>query len=369
LSCLNQLQELGGSSQIDEGFLWNGGKPRLSRARMLFLNDQTVDEKGVLGLYRSWREFDEYLILYRREALDSGDVSQKFVAVKCSKRGNDVYRRRVRARLGGLSLKKDVVFFHKKDRDRSTGVIFFTLTYDAKRCSLEEAWVNVGSDFNRWITGLREKYGQLSFHRTFEAYETGYPHVHGMIVFKDHRFSVFPVYKDGEEIWRIDEKAEFEKWHSFVDVRAVRTYSAVLRYLEKRILDGTDKAGNKDEGDFTLAMLWMFRKRSFSVSRDFQAVIKAKIDLIRTLHNSKLLGVLVGAKSLLSQKWYCLGVAGGGLLGLDGAIWACEVEKDVVTRLIDLGVLHEPRESKGSRFSGGNPYLMCGQAGWKYPHP
>jgi hypothetical protein len=41
---------------------------------------------------------------------------------------------------------KKTVFFNPKDRDQSkkTKALFFTLTYDTKRCSFDAAWKNIG---------------------------------------------------------------------------------------------------------------------------------------------------------------------------------------------------------------------------------
>jgi hypothetical protein len=215
-----------------------------------------------------------------------GDHSEtKTIAVKCAKRGNDVYRARVRKRLVWF-YGVDLEFFDKKDKVPKTKVLFFTLTIDPKRKSLEEAWETIGLDFNRWITGLRKAYGRISVLRTWEAQQNGYPHVHGILIFHDRDFEVWSQRRkeNGELVWRISEKPEFEAFPGFVDIRAIRNLATVIRYVEKRIMFGQEKdLKDQDPGDLTLALCWVFGKRSFSVSRDLQ---KAMSDLISNLHNS-----------------------------------------------------------------------------------
>jgi hypothetical protein len=261
-------------------FLYQNGKPRLYAARTWFLELQDKDLQGLLDYYRLWRETPEYLVLQKKTWM--GDHSEtKTIAVKCSKRGNDVYFHKVKRRLS-LFHKKDYEFFKPKDKDPRASVLFVTLTLDPKRITLKEAWETIGSEFNRWITGLRRKYGRIYALRTWEAMENGYPHVHSVLVFQDHAFQVWKQYKSGKTIWRIGPKEEFELWKGFTDVQAVKSYHEALSYLEKYILKDLSQEESPKQ-DLTLALCWIFRKRSFSVSRDLQKSIN---DLISNLHNS-----------------------------------------------------------------------------------
>lgn len=312
-------------SMTSHDFLYVRGKPRLSAVRSWFLDLGGMDFDGLKEFFREWRDFDEYLVLQRQVWL--GDrLERKTVAVKCSKRGNDVYRRRVERRLGRLRC-NDGEFFRDTDKEPRSRVLFVTLTWDPKLCSVHEAWERVSADFNRWITGLRMRYGRISVLRTWEAHQNGYPHVHAMLIFHDYEFRAW---KDlgvlhGHAIWRVEEKREFEHWHSWVDVRVARTFEAVVRYIGKRILYGTEKNQDEEHGDLTLALCWVFRKRSFSASKDLAKVL---VDLISALHNSK--GQVCLDGGFVRVTWVVLGVFSGVELGLDGSIWFSELKEVII---------------------------------------
>jgi hypothetical protein len=129
-----------------------------------------------------------------------------------------------------------------------------------------------------------------------------------MLVLHDielHAFKRLEQQKDGsfEFVWRVEEKSEFEScWGAYVDVRATRTYSNVLRYLRKRSMFGTDK-GSAENGDLTLALCWLFRKRSFAMSKD---LVVALSDLIAHLRISKKQTRLDGG--FVKETWVWIGV-------------------------------------------------------------
>jgi len=81
------------------------------------------------------------------------ECNNEVFAVKCAKRGNDVYRWRVSRRFKGLSsMAEEIVFFNPKDRGvKKTRALFVTLTYDTKRCDFKDAWRNIGIEFNRFM--------------------------------------------------------------------------------------------------------------------------------------------------------------------------------------------------------------------------
>jgi hypothetical protein len=109
------------------------------------------------------------------------------IAVKCSKRGNDVYRSRVKSRFIGLSKKAEQLeFFNPKDRsnDKATYALWVTLTYDTKLCSYKEAWAQIGIEFNGFMAYVRSHYGKVSCCRVFESFENGYPHIHCILLFQ-----------------------------------------------------------------------------------------------------------------------------------------------------------------------------------------
>jgi hypothetical protein len=74
---------------------------------------------------------------------------------------------------------------------------------------------------------------------------------------------------------RILEKEAFEKsGHSFVDVQAVRKFREGVRYVPKYL---TKTKNDSKTQVLTLALCWLFRKRSFAISGDMQEVIEISI--------------------------------------------------------------------------------------------
>lgn len=334
------------------GLLNERGLPRLNLARFYFRNG--IDLDVLVNLYRYWRDYSEYGLI-RASWFEDYQIKHKWIAVKCSKRGNDVYQRRVRQRLGWMDRlpKKllNLTFFSDKDVENGsayTSMVFFTLTYDSKRCSRVEAWENIGREYDNWIRGLRSRFGKISVFRTWQAFKNGYPHIHGILLFHEKKFKIAFVQVDefnGKiyKIYRIAEKEEFAKgWHSFVDVCGVSNLKGALKYAKRYItkknddpdpdqstLDKFIRAMQYGGGynDLDMALMWLFRKRSFAVSGDFRNALN---DLIRNLHNSEkgfecqvnLFGGLV-----VSQVWFeWVGVFTKSELGIRVDSWVVVFE-------------------------------------------
>jgi len=190
---------------------------------------------------------------------------------KAAKRGNDVYSAKLRKRLNHLYNLPQIEFFNFKDRSRShkTRAIFTTLTF-GRDIRLDEAWEYLGSHYNRWITAMRKKYGRLDVIRCWEAQADGYPHCHCILLFHDAEFETF--FYNGK--WRISRKRDLEKYWAwgFSDMFAMYSLGAGVGYLMKYVTKVNnallaEKRNHKDV--LSLALLWIFRKRAFSVSRDF----------------------------------------------------------------------------------------------------
>jgi len=197
---------------------------------------------------------------------------------------------------------------------------------------------------------LRRKYGKISYLRVWEAYESGYPHVHVVMFFEEARFSVFPHWSEKENklTFRIKEKREISQfWHSHVDIQAISSLRNVFTYIKKHQekiilgLSGSIQEGNSRTGfDLenikglrTLFLAWIFRKRSFSVSGHFREKIH---DLISHLHNSN----MVGQRDLegnLVVEWiyHFLGIFSGSELNIPSGIWVKKLEVEEVERLLD----------------------------------
>jgi len=151
--------------------------------------------------YSEWVSEDKYMILNRvelktvkvRDSRTNTPLITRFpincetFAIKCSKRGNDVYINRVYRRFKSLfSYAKKTVFFNRKDRrgNKKTRALFVTLTYDAKRCSFSDAWDNIGIEFNRFMSYVRKNFGEVSCCRVFQAFSNGHPHIHCVLLFE-----------------------------------------------------------------------------------------------------------------------------------------------------------------------------------------
>jgi len=239
--------------------------------------DYSVDE--IVERYESWVSEDMYMILAR---WNKAEWKNEVYAVKCAKRGNDVYRSRVQSRFKGVcSRSEELVFFNPNDRGlKTTKALWVTLTYDVKLCSFMEAWSNIGVEFNRFMAYVRKQFGKVSCCRVFESFENGYPHIHCILLFEES----FAVFRDAKGQFRIHEKDVLARsWHSNIDVKAMSSLADGLAYLKKYLLKGIDFEKADSKGLKTLALCWTFRKRAFSVSGSFR---KALTDLIRDMHNS-----------------------------------------------------------------------------------
>jgi hypothetical protein len=253
-------------------------------------------------------------------------------AVKCAKRGNDVYRSRVESRFRGLRrYSEDITFFNPKDRGKKeTSALWVTLTYDTKRCLYGEAWEKIGVEFNGFMSYLRRNFGKISSCRVFEAFENGHPHIHCILIFKEHRFSVF---RDSKNQFRIREKEVITQgWHSNVDVKAMSSIGGGLSYLKKYLLKGIDVERADSKGLKTLALCWAYRKRAFSVSGQFR---KALSDLISYLHNSNKESVqttLLG-EILPEERFYLLGFVSAEVILINKFVWFTQLVSNQIDAL------------------------------------
>jgi hypothetical protein len=172
------------------------------------------DFEDIVEKYEAWVRDHRYMVLaHLPEWWVTSALDYVYVAVKCAKRGNDVYVSRVEKRLYGLGfhvLNLDFDF----EKNPYTNILFITLTYDTKLCSFDEAWRNIGKEFNLWKANIRKKFGNFSVFRCFEAFENGHPHIHLIAVFKEQYFKVFKSYEQGKDgkmhkVWLVKEKEFF----------------------------------------------------------------------------------------------------------------------------------------------------------------
>jgi hypothetical protein len=369
LKTLTSLERERGGGLIDASLLEEltdqHGKLRLQIARDMLLNPKNLQNLGFESLERAlefgervfseWRDFPEYILLEKvwvgKEPRDS-----QFLAVKCSKRGNDVYQRRIKTRLGFLDQNIANKSFFKirdfqTDKKTLTSLLWVTLSCDPakKNGDIKTAWETLGIDFNRFISALRRKYGKISYFRVWESYDSGFPHIHVILFFEDAQFTVFP-YVDAENklSFRISEKDQIASlWHSFVDVQAISSLRNVFTYMKKhqeKVILGLSGSIQQDEerivgfdienikGLRTLFLCWIFRKRSFSISGDFRRVLS---DLISHLHNSNM-DFQVTLSGVVVREWVYrfVGVFSGLELGIPPFIWAKKLDRDWVLALL-----------------------------------
>lgn len=241
-----------------EGLLWFGyGR-----------TDITPDEFEYLRCcFKLWVNSPLYLTFYN-------PTTEKYECHKAMKRGNSVYQYKLRKRIDECSkFFSPELLVRQENRIFVSNVLFVSLTWDTKlyNSNRVKAWENVATEYNLFITKMRQKYGDLWVFRTIESTEKGYPHIHLLIVAKNP-FEVF--YYNGE--YRAKEKdimAEF--WASFIDVKAPYNLKSMKNYLTKDLFKQIYMDTPQDT--LSLAMNWLFRKRAYAISKGkfFNDLIKA----------------------------------------------------------------------------------------------
>jgi len=298
------------------------------------------DKDDIVDKYEFWVLDSRYMVLaHEREKWLSDDGVYEYVAVKCAKRGNDVYVSRVDTRLYGLGFHIPNVDFDF-EKHPYTNILFITLTYDTKLCSFDVAWKNIAKEFNLWKANMRKKFGDFSVFRCFEAFENGHPHIHMIAIFKEQYFKVFKSYeqsKDGRmhKVWLIDEKGFFDPyWHSWTKIKAVYNLKGGLNYLKKYIAKCAEYQHDDYKGKITLAMCWVFRKKAFYVSGQFR---KALSDLIGYLCTSKTRKIQLNLlnEKLISNPWKVLGFIGASLLDFDDEVWTIKLNVEQIQRVFN----------------------------------
>lgn len=271
----------------------------------------------VIECYREWVDIPYYGVVYRPDKTSVAVPCDfrgrtwhecKYKAFKLSKRGNDVYRSRVRKRFSGLSdlvaVCDDKEFLDLSRRTGVSNLLLVTLTCGLRVCShcsvhfdqklkvcpacssdsyfdisRDESWRSIGKDLNLFLSNLKKRYGAIQDLRCFESFKNGYPHVHLIIHFSDFRFPVFRHRdKKGKLSFLVDKALKDEfcgYWHSYVKIEGVKNMGAV-GYLLKYIT----KAMYTADGYMTIAYLWLFGRRSYGVSGKFVYAVALECERI-----------------------------------------------------------------------------------------
>lgn len=229
---------------------------------------------NLLDIFSNWVESNDYAVLERDDYVTG---EKDVVGVKARKRGNDKYKDETLGRFEDI---RDNIpnkeFFDKNDINnlQNTSCILVTYTYDSDEKDFLDAWNNVGEDFNRSISNLRNKFGDVEFVRAWEAQtkrDLPYPHVHALVYFKEDSFTA----KYINDNWRIFGKgiegSAYEEINScwdngWVDIIAVYNIEKAFNYVKKYLTEYLDN--DSYESELNLALTWLFGKRSYGVSND-----------------------------------------------------------------------------------------------------
>lgn len=274
---------------------------------------------SITNHFTTWMNETEYIIIKSPDG--------KTCMVKCSKRGNDVYRRRVFNKfIPYYNLFKEVgdVMDISKSYDRSN-LMYVTGTYNSGYI-FGKMWTNIGKHFNRFMYRIRAKYGKVSCVRCWESQEKGKPHFHAILLFHDHRhnYGYFRHPEDNKPRWILrypKEKREIANLWGMgtVDVRGISDPSKALNYLmpyimgqkkgwAKKEVDGVDLPSDhepvykyyKETAYQSLALNWFFGLRQYSVSA-FDSIVPC-------ITKIKYIQVDLSGNEVPLKKWTLMGV-------------------------------------------------------------
>lgn len=268
------------SALVDDDYFKNdAGYFRWSKIREAY-HKGLIDVDKVRDLYLKWRDDPEY---YTADGFDVwGEYGNVSPYGKCAKRGNDVYKHRIKEKFSKFDSLPPINF--TEIFDGHTPMIFVTLTVDAKKYSLDEAWEAFPQKFHEFESSLRQDklFGDFVRLRVWEAHESGYPHCHVVYYFKHKMYLTFRHRNKKGNVVHLIQRKYKDKISGFwsmtdnpvgVDVQAVTdtsgAFSEVKKYVTKTVFT--------KKGDLTNAMLCLFRKQQYSVSKDFIEVVWGSI--------------------------------------------------------------------------------------------
>ena len=337
------------------------GKILLSRVRAR-LWENPIDGASLVNYavstYLQWVRQVVYLVMAKYDPF-VGFVGYR--AHKASKRGNDVYARRIKKAWASLMELPDVLFFNYKDRSKThlTRAFFITLTYNPQGKTIGEAWEEVGEDWNRFITRARKKYGGIQCARVWESMKNGYPHIHAIMLFDTREFIAF----HRKDAWRVRGKHDIaEMWaHGFSDVEALSSTKGGFHYVAKYLgklhelghVSNPSTPMDVEYGEngsnlgklisrasvLTLSLMWVHRKRAFSISGELA-------ESIRDLHNSNpdheycaLLQVDLEGRFLPAgvTQWVLCGFFAGELIKGGKLKWSVELSHKEFNKISNSG--------------------------------
>ena len=319
-----------------EGFLNKHGEVRLENVRGCFDLNAPEDREKVCALWKHFVQDDDFYGLRREETLELNDEIKTITTtywLKACKRGNDIDMHRTEARVKNVGINVLPYVDHSWNCDY-TRALKLTLTVDPTvfNHDILQAWLSIGKEWNRFISVLRKRYGKVEFIRSWEAHESGMPHVHAELCFKEKRWLVI---MDKSNVPRImyEEKLELQDaWRlGFVDVQATIRGSLsediedIIWYIVK----------SKQEGDYknietwskkrilTLAILWYLGKRGWSVSKGLNWRPNADLTSAPEVIQTDLSGIAM--KSIV--KWSFIGMIKHRDTDIETDVW-CKIYAD-----------------------------------------
>ena len=268
----------------------------LNFVRSSFINER-INIDDVVSYYREWLDWIFYVVCYR---FNYTKCEYEYAMFRGLKRGDDRYNTVVCRKFSRLyDYGRNLTYFAFGSRGyvRSSG-LHVVLEYNSNVIGLPEAWLHVGVDFNRFMSRVRKLFGRVSIVRVFESHKSGYPHIHAILVFHDFVFSGYSSHRRGRFVYRTfghDFASLKDCWvHGFSDFELVDSFRGGVRYLSKYLAKSTSARLSGVNGIRGLAMCWVFRKRSFSMSGSLfvvereRAEASASNDVIRYNGNSNL---------------------------------------------------------------------------------
>ena len=316
------------------------GNIRLNKVREHFKKIDRSNIMDLCSLYKQWKNQHECLML---KYIDFRSEKESLVYVKASKRGNDVSAHRQNIKIGFLkNVRKDVQFFTQEEAEKGSALsnlLWVTQTCDSKLGSIHESWVHSGAAFNEYKKRLEKRFGKIRHFYTPEVYPNpegasfGMVHNHCILVFEDYKFHPEPKLRtvDGKLTlsYRIREIAEFKEagdWHSFVDVKAIKNANGLYSYCRKHIENTLQ--GESDQAVLNNAVMWFYRKKSYSMSHGFKNYWNEFITNMQVFRKTKQINF--DGEVVSEGKWEFLGVGSMKRLKKDPNIWAGSLDPGAV---------------------------------------
>jgi len=293
---------------------------------------EVLDEEDIVELYEKWRNQHEYIALQRiytvTEDLYGIDesIQYDYVFLKTCKRGNNVHRYRIGKRLKPVMETGNIEYIMNIGDIQKCNVLFLTLTYNPARCNVRTAWNRISEEVHVFLTQIMKEFGKISYIRVVEATESFYPHVHMLVVFKEHSFMVRRhTSREGQIRYIISDnenKRIAKHWHSFVDIQAVEDSRMVSSYITKYLT----KEMHNEKGSKTLAMLWIFRMQTYVMSRDLSGELNP-LSLLNENGTNRADDLIGGDMRFCTLEYIFLAIIPYELLNIDPDRFYVEMKK------------------------------------------